>query len=118
MCQVSQLIEYLRRPENIKVEGIFRKHGNLKKQQTLKERLNKGITVDLDSAEFTVHEVAATLKNFLSDLSEPLLTDAYYRSLFIRNRENYRRDTNLFYTCKYPKQILKYGKGSLISKDI
>ena len=78
VCQVSQLIEYLGRPENLKVEGLFRKHGNLKKQQTLKERLNKGITVNLDSGDFTVHECAGTLKNFLSDLSEPLLTDAYY----------------------------------------
>ena len=78
VCQVSQLMEYLRRPENLKIEGLFRKHGNLKKQQTLKEKLNKGIVVDLDSGDFTVHECAATLKNFLSDLSEPLLTDAYY----------------------------------------
>jgi len=78
VCQVSQLIEYLGRPENVKVEGLFRKHGNLKKQQTLKERLNKGITVDLDSGDFTIHECAGTLKHFLSDLSEPLLTDAYY----------------------------------------
>ena len=32
----------------------------------------------MDSGDFTVHECAGTLKNFLSDLSEPLLTDAYY----------------------------------------
>lgn len=80
VCQVFQIIEYLKRPANLKTEGLFRKHGNLKKQQTLKERLNKGITVDLDSGEFSVHECAATLKTFLSDLSEPLLTDAYYRA--------------------------------------
>jgi hypothetical protein len=79
VCQVFQIIEFLRRPANLKVEGLFRKHGNLKKQQTLKERLNKGINVDLDS-EFTVIECAATLKTFLSDLSEPVLTDAYYKA--------------------------------------
>ena len=33
VCQVYQLIQYLSRPANITVEGIFRKHGNLKKQQ-------------------------------------------------------------------------------------
>ena len=42
---------------DIKVEGIFHKHKNLKKQHTLKERLNKEITVNLDSGEFTVHEL-------------------------------------------------------------
>lgn len=44
-------------------------------------RLNKGIPVDLDAEEFTIHECASTLKNFLSDLPEPLLTDAYYRGM-------------------------------------
>jgi hypothetical protein len=80
VCQVFQIIEYLKRPANLKMEGLFRKHGNLKKQQTLKERLNKGIPVDLDSGDFSVHECASTLKTFLSDLVEPLLTDAYYRA--------------------------------------
>jgi hypothetical protein len=28
--------------------------GNLKKQQTLRERLNRGIAIDLDEGEFTV----------------------------------------------------------------
>ena len=32
------------------------------------------------SGEFTVHECASTLKTFLSDLPEPLLTDAYYKA--------------------------------------
>ena len=36
-----QIIEYLGRAHNITSEGLFRKHGNLKKQQALKERLNK-----------------------------------------------------------------------------
>ena len=80
VCQVFQIIEYLKRPNNLRLEGIFRKHGNIKKQHALKERLNKGIAVDLDSEEFTVHECASTLKNFLSDLPEPLLTDAYYKA--------------------------------------
>ena len=118
VCQVSQIIEYLKR--NLHIEGLFRsvkriqcstlfkimisfrKCGNLKKQQTLKERLNKGIPTDLDTGEFSVHECASTLKSnyfflnleisnkgvfffvisaFLSDLSEPLLTDAYYNAV-------------------------------------
>ena len=73
-----QLIQYLGRDHNIGVEGLFRKHGNLKKQQALKERLNRGVGLNLDDNEFTVHECAAVLKNFLASLPEPLLTDAYY----------------------------------------
>ena len=57
-----QIIEYLGRPHNILQEGLFRKHGNLKKQQALKERLNKGIPLSLDEEEFSVHECAAVLK--------------------------------------------------------
>jgi len=41
VCQAYQLIEYVGRERNLMVEGVFRKHGNLKKQQALKERLNK-----------------------------------------------------------------------------
>jgi len=80
VCQVYQIIEYLGRSHNIVSEGLFRKHGNLKKQQALKERLNKGIALNLDDEEFTVHEAAAVLKMFLSNLPEPLLTDSYYEA--------------------------------------
>jgi len=80
VCQVYQIIEYLGRPHNITQEGLFRKHGNLKKQQALKERLNKGVALNLDEEEFSVHECAAVLKQFLAMLPEPLLTDAYYRA--------------------------------------
>jgi len=80
VCQVYQIIEYLGRPHNITQEGLFRKHGNLKKQQALKERLNKGVPLNLDEEEFSVHECAAVLKHFLAILPEPLLTDACYRA--------------------------------------
>ncbi|XP_023322416.1 rho GTPase-activating protein 19 isoform X2 [Eurytemora carolleeae] len=80
VCQVYQIIEYLGRSHNITSEGLFRKHGNLKKQQALKERLNKGVPLNLDEDEFSVHECAGVLKNFLANLPEPLLTDAYYRA--------------------------------------
>merc|ERR1719450_138664 len=80
VCQVYQIIEYLGRPHNIVQEGLFRKHGNLKKQQALKERLNRGVPLNLDEEEFSVHECAAVLKHFLAILPEPLLTDACYRA--------------------------------------
>lgn len=78
VCQVFQLAEYLGR--HMDVEGLFRKHGNLKKQQVLKERLNRGVRMNLDDGEFSVHECASVLKNFLAELPEPLLTDAYYKA--------------------------------------
>jgi len=77
-CQVYQIIEFLGRESNISVEGLFRKHGNIKKQHALKERLNRGVSLNLDEGEFTVHECAAVLKGFLASLPQPLLTDAYY----------------------------------------
>lgn len=77
-CQVYQIIKFLGRDNNITVEGLFRKHGNIKKQSALKERLNRGVSLDLDEGEFSVHECAAVLKNFLASLPQPLLTDAYY----------------------------------------
>merc|ERR1719468_494972 len=80
VCQVYQIIEYLGRKHNITCEGIFRKHGNLKKQQALKERLNKSVALNLDEDEFSLHECAGVLKNFLAALPEPLLTDACYRA--------------------------------------
>ena len=41
VCQVYQIIQHLEREHNLGAEGLFRRHGNLKKQSALKERLNK-----------------------------------------------------------------------------
>jgi len=80
VCQIYQIIEFLERPPHIATEGIFRKHGNLKKQQLLKERLNRGIPMSLDDGEFSVHECASVLKAFLQELPEPPLTNAYFEA--------------------------------------
>ena len=40
----------------------------------------QGIPLNLEEDEFSVHECAAVLKNFLANLPEPLLSDAYYRA--------------------------------------
>ena len=80
VCQIYQIIQFLEQPHHITTEGIFRKHGNLKKQQLLKERLNQGIQMNLDDGEFSVHECASVLKGFLADLPEPLLTNAYFEA--------------------------------------
>ena len=49
-------------------------------QQVLKERLNRGVPMDLDQGEFSVHECASVLKSFLSELPEPLLTDRFFHA--------------------------------------
>ena len=49
-------------------------------QQVLKERLNRGVPMDLDKGEFSVHECASVLKTFLSELPEPLLTDRFFHA--------------------------------------
>ena len=46
----------------------------------LKERLNRGVPMDLDRGEFSVHECASVLKIFLSELPEPLLTDRFFHA--------------------------------------
>jgi hypothetical protein len=73
---IFQIIQFLDRGNNIEQIGLFRKTGNLQKQKVLKERLNRGVPMDLDKREFSVHECASVLKSFLSELPEPLLTDS------------------------------------------
>lgn len=76
--QVYQLVEYLKKEENLKIEGIFRRTGSLNRQNELKSLLNQGLTIDLESGNFSVHDCASVLKVFLSELPEPLLTECHF----------------------------------------
>ncbi|XP_012215297.1 rho GTPase-activating protein 24-like isoform X1 [Linepithema humile] len=76
--QVTQLIDYLSQEQNIVQEGIFRRTGKLTRQQDLKTAMSQGVSLDLDDGRFSVHDCASVLKGFLSELSEPLLTDLHY----------------------------------------
>ncbi|KAK7791991.1 hypothetical protein R5R35_007978 [Gryllus longicercus] len=78
ICQAYQLIEYLTKESSICQEGLFRRTGKLTRQQELKALLNKGVSLDLDNGNFSVHDCASVLKSFLAELPEPLLTDAHY----------------------------------------
>ncbi|XP_049820684.1 rho GTPase-activating protein 19-like isoform X4 [Aethina tumida] len=78
ICQVYQLIEFIKKDENITVEGVFRRTGSLERQQELRNLLVQGVTIDLEGGQYTVHDCASVLKGFLSDLPEPLLTEAYF----------------------------------------
>uniref|UniRef100_A0A8D2LEZ0 Rho GTPase-activating protein 19 n=1 Tax=Varanus komodoensis TaxID=61221 RepID=A0A8D2LEZ0_VARKO len=78
IAQISQLIEYLHK--NLRVEGLFRVPGNSTRQQNLKEALNSGTEIDLDSGEFHSNDVATLLKMFLGELPEPLLTHKHFHA--------------------------------------
>lgn len=57
----------------------------------LREEFDRGVDVQLDE-EFSVHDVAALLKEFLRDLPDPLLTKELYTA-FINT------------TCKSPPPL-------------
>nr|XP_015203177.1 PREDICTED: rho GTPase-activating protein 19 [Lepisosteus oculatus] len=78
IAQIYQLIEYLHK--NLHVEGLFRVPGNSVRQQALKDCLNNGLDIDLDSGEFHPNDVATLLKTFLGELPEPLLTHRHYHA--------------------------------------
>ncbi|XP_041839900.1 rho GTPase-activating protein 19-like [Melanotaenia boesemani] len=76
IAQIYQLIEYL--SKNLHVVGLFRVPGNSVRQQALKELLNSGADVDLESGDFHPNDVATLLKTFLGELPEPLLTHRHF----------------------------------------
>lgn len=78
ISQVSQLIVFLGQEQNIVQEGIFRRSGKMTRQQELKTLLTAGCPLNLDEGQFSVHDCASVLKNFLAQLPEPLLTEAHY----------------------------------------
>ena len=61
---------------DINKEGLFRVSGSKKRQEELKDLIDKEENIDFDSGRFTPHDVASILKIFLGDLPEPLLTQA------------------------------------------
>ncbi|XP_063913010.1 rho GTPase-activating protein 19 isoform X3 [Zophobas morio] len=78
ICQVYQLIEFLKKEQNIKTEGIFRKSGSSVRQQELRNLLSRGITLELEGSPYSIHDCASVLKGFLAELPDPLLTEIHY----------------------------------------
>ena len=62
------------------MEGLFRVPGNSTRQQNLRDALNSGVEIDLDSGEFHSNDVATVLKMFLGQLPEPLLTHKHFHA--------------------------------------
>uniref|UniRef100_A0A8C4KFB9 Rho GTPase-activating protein 19 n=1 Tax=Dromaius novaehollandiae TaxID=8790 RepID=A0A8C4KFB9_DRONO len=66
--------------KDLRAEGLFRVPGNSIRQQILKDALNSGTDIDLDSGEFHSNDVATLLKMFLGELPEPLLTHKHFHA--------------------------------------
>ncbi|CAJ0935101.1 unnamed protein product, partial [Ranitomeya imitator] len=65
---------------DLRTEGLFRIPGNSNRLQILKDSLNSGVDVDVDSGAFHPNDVATLLKMFLGELPEPLLTHRHYHA--------------------------------------
>ncbi|XP_026275162.1 uncharacterized protein LOC113204262 isoform X2 [Frankliniella occidentalis] len=78
ISQVYQLMQWLGQEQNLVQEGIFRRSGKMTRQQELKNMLTAGCPLKLEDGQFSVHDCASVLKNFLAQLPEPLLTEAHY----------------------------------------
>uniref|UniRef100_A0A673AQ93 Rho GTPase-activating protein 19 n=1 Tax=Sphaeramia orbicularis TaxID=375764 RepID=A0A673AQ93_9TELE len=78
IAQIYQLIEYL--SKNLHVEGLFRVPGHSLRQTALREMLNSGAEIDLETGDFHPNDAATLLKVFLGELPEPLLTHRHYHA--------------------------------------
>ncbi|KAG7263588.1 hypothetical protein CRUP_035571, partial [Coryphaenoides rupestris] len=78
IAQIYQLIEYL--SKNLHVEGLFRVPGHSLRQAALREMLNSGAEIDLQTGDFHPNDAATLLKTFLGELPEPLLTHRHYHA--------------------------------------
>uniref|UniRef100_A0A6I8QZ25 Rho GTPase-activating protein 19 n=1 Tax=Xenopus tropicalis TaxID=8364 RepID=A0A6I8QZ25_XENTR len=72
-------LNFLKR-KDLRTEGLFRIPGNSNRQQILKDLLNSGMDIDVESGEFHPNDVATLLKMYLGELPEPLLTHRHYNS--------------------------------------
>ncbi|TMS04456.1 rho GTPase-activating protein 19 [Larimichthys crocea] len=78
IAQIYQLIEYL--SKNLHAEGLFRVPGHSLRQAALREMLNAGAEIDLETGDFHPNDAATLLKVYLGELPEPLLTHRHYHA--------------------------------------
>ncbi|XP_028983593.1 rho GTPase-activating protein 19 [Betta splendens] len=78
IAQIYQLIEFL--SKNLHVEGLFRVPGHSLRQAALREMLNTGEEIDLETGDFHPNDAATLLKTYLGELPEPLLTHRHYHA--------------------------------------
>ncbi|KAF7645719.1 hypothetical protein LDENG_00199350, partial [Lucifuga dentata] len=78
IAQIYQLIEFL--SKNLHVEGLFRVPGHSLRQAALREMLNAGAEIDLETGDFHPNDAATLLKAYLGELPEPLLMHRHYHA--------------------------------------
>lgn len=65
---------------DLHVEGLFRVPGHSLRQAALREMLNTGAEIDLETGDFHPNDAATLLKTYLGELPEPLLTHRHYHA--------------------------------------
>ncbi|KFA64461.1 hypothetical protein S40285_01023 [Stachybotrys chlorohalonatus IBT 40285] len=75
---IDDIISSMRQMD-LSVEGVFRKNGNIKKQQELVDRINTDGGDAVNFMEQPVVQLAALLKRYLRDLPDPLMTHKLYK---------------------------------------
>ncbi|XP_053407003.1 rho GTPase-activating protein 19-like isoform X2 [Mercenaria mercenaria] len=100
-----KLISYLQKTENLKTEGLFRKTGNVTRQRLLKEWIHQGAELNLNDGTFSPHDVATVLKQLLSDLPEPLLTQKHF--------EAHQQIVDMCRHCQSEKEKARAGEKQL-----
>ena len=62
------------------MEGLFRVPGHSLRQAALREMLNVGTEIHLETGDFHPNDAATLLKAYLGELPEPLLTHRHYHA--------------------------------------
>jgi hypothetical protein len=75
---IDDIVSSMRKMD-LSVEGVFRKNGNIKKQQGLVDTINAEGCDVVNFMEQPVVQLAALLKRYLRDLPDPLMTHKLYR---------------------------------------
>lgn len=81
---VDDIIKALRQ-KDMSVEGIFRLNGNIKNLRELTEQINKNPLKSPDFSKYSAVQLAALMKKWLRELTNPLLTFELY-DLWISSR--------------------------------
>ena len=102
---IDDIISSMRQMD-LSVEGVFRKNGNIKKQQEAVDKINAEGCDVINFMEQPVIQLAAILKRYLRDLPDPLMTHKLYK-LWISaakiDNEDKRRQCLHLACCLLPK---------------
>ncbi|KAK5131758.1 hypothetical protein LTR08_000589 [Meristemomyces frigidus] len=86
---------------DMSVEGVFRKNGNIKRLNDVKEEIDAKGAIEMDLTKENPVQVAALLKKFLRELPDPLLTHKLHKLWITSQRieDSDRRRRLLHLTC-------------------